>query len=33
MSKEKILHKVQDALKKNPLKHESGSYRDIIIPI
>lgn len=33
MSKEKILRKVQDALKKTPLKHESGSYRDIIIPI
>lgn len=33
MSKEKILHNVQNALKKNPLQHESGSYRDIIIPI
>ncbi|RDU68218.1 lactate utilization protein C [Helicobacter cholecystus] len=33
MSKERILHKVQDALKKNPIQHESGSYRDIIIPI
>lgn len=33
MSKEKILHRVEEALKKNPLKNESGTYREIIVPI
>lgn len=33
MSKEKILHRVYDALRKNPLKEEHGTYKDIIIPI
>ncbi|RDU69746.1 LutC/YkgG family protein [Helicobacter brantae] len=33
MSKEKILHNIQNALKHNPLQNEKGTYRDIIIPI
>lgn len=33
MSKEKILHNVENALKHNPMVNERGTYRDIIIPI
>lgn len=33
MSKEKILHNIQNALKHNPLQNEKGAYCDIIIPI
>ena len=33
MSKEKILHNVANALKRNPIPNDKGTYRDIILPV
>lgn len=33
MSKEKILHNITNALKRNPIPNDKGTYRDIIVPI
>lgn len=33
MSKEKILHNVSNALKRNPIPNDKGTYQDIILPV
>lgn len=33
MSREKILHNVANALKRNPIPNDKGVYREIIVPI